>query len=94
MKRQTGVTPDQLKYPPIPAIFERAMGLWQELHRGRDAGAMGMAPLSWRDFNAFTSVTGARLSADDLALVRVIEDEFFASRAEAEERRAKAAKKG
>lgn len=69
------------------------MLLWQEMHRGRDAGAMGMAPLSWRDFHAFTSVTGERLSSGEIEAVRVIEDEFFASRAEAEERRAKAAKR-
>lgn len=90
--RQTGVMPDGLAVPPVPPVFDRPLRLWQELHRGRDAGAMGIAPLGWRDFAAFTSVTGERLSASDLEAVRVIEDEFFESRAAAEERRQRAAK--
>lgn len=92
MERQTGETPGKLaaSRAPLPLAFERPMALWQDLHRGRDAGSMGLAPLGWRDFHAFTSVTGERLSRGDLEAVRVIDEAYISSWAEAADRRAKA----
>lgn len=51
---------------------------------------MGLGPLSWLDIDAFCRVTGERLSPGELEAVRVIDAEFFASQAAAEERRSKA----
>lgn len=69
------------------------MAIWQELHRSRSAGPMGMCTIGWAEFHGYVAVTGDRLSPGDIAAIRVIEDCFFESRTEAEERRAKAAAK-
>lgn len=92
VERQTGRAPDRLaaSRTPLPSAFERPMRLWQDLHRGRQAGAMGLAPLSWVDFHAYCTVTGERLSTGDLAAIRIIDEEYIASWAAAADRRAKA----
>lgn len=66
------------------------MRLWSDLARYRDIG-MQISPFSWRDFAAYTAVTGEKLSSADLSLITVIEDEFHASRHDAEGRRKSAA---
>jgi hypothetical protein len=46
----------------------------------------GLQPLSWPDLAAYTTVTRERLSRQDLHWINVIEEEFFASRSEAQKR--------
>lgn len=82
--------PEKLKAPPIPHAFERAMRLWQDLHRRRSTGGMGLGNLSWQDLHAYCQVTGESIGRGDEAAIDIIESEFHASRADAEERRTKA----
>jgi hypothetical protein len=86
-ERATGRPHKGLQLKPIPAAFERSLYLWQELHRGRSLGGLGLGPLSWQDIHAFCQITNERLSADQLEAIRVIDAEFFASQAAAEDRR-------
>lgn len=80
--------PEKLNIPEVPGCFAHCVLLWQELHRNREAGGMGgVGSITWRDLHAFTSVTGTSLSKGDIEAIRVIEDEFFASKIEADERR-------
>jgi hypothetical protein len=82
-------TPDRLAMArrPLPQAFERPMLLWQKLHKNRAVDGMGMGSLTFRDFHAFVVVTGDRLSDGDIAAINVIEDEYHASRNEAEKHR-------
>lgn len=91
--RQTKRMPERLKVPPIPAAFDRAMRLWQDLNSGRSMGGFGVAPFSWQDFDAFCRMTGERLSRDDIDAVHAIDAEFFASQAAAEKWRGRAVQK-
>lgn len=70
------------------------MRVWQELHRHRQTG-MGLGTITWPDMHAYSAMTGDVLSRGDIEAIRIIDEEFGASRAAAEERRQKAeAKKG
>lgn len=86
----TGRRHPKLDLPPIPDAFVRAMRIWQDLHRNRQTG-MGLGNLTWPDFHAYAVMAEEKLTRDDIELVRVIDDEFHASRAAAEERRNKKA---
>lgn len=94
-ERQNGIArePLRLARAPLPAAFDRPMRIWTELHRNRQTGGMGLCSLTWPDFHAYGQVTGDVLDRDDIEAIRIIEDEFHASRAAAEERRNKAAAK-
>lgn len=85
--------PERLKVPPIPHAFGRAMRIWRDLHHHRETG-MGLGTITWPDMHAYQQMTGDRLSRGDIAALEVIDEEFFASRAAAEERRGKAAERG
>lgn len=63
------------------------MLLWLDLHEWRDAGGMGIGPISWRDLASYTITTGEILSRDDRDAVRIIEEEFHKSREEADKHR-------
>jgi len=51
--------------------------------------AMGLAPFSWQDLNAYCQISGKRIAEDVLVAVRIIDAEYFASSAAASERRTK-----
>jgi len=68
------------------------MRLWQDLHRHRQTG-MGIGTITWPDFDAYQRVTGEALSRGDISAIEIIDEEFFASRAAAEDRKAEAAKR-
>lgn len=91
-QRQTGKRPPELDTPPIPASHDRPFRLWLDLHQGRMISGMGLTPLSWVDFDAYARVMGERFSRADVRLIRLIEDEFHASRSEAEEAKERRAK--
>jgi hypothetical protein len=65
--------------------------MWLELHARRQVGMAGLQPLSWPDLAAYVTVTRERLSREDLHILNVIEEEFFASRSEAQKRKDSAA---
>lgn len=54
---------------------------------------MGLGSLTWPDFAAYQQVTGETLSRGDIEAISIVDDAFHASRAAAEERRAKVAER-
>lgn len=85
--------PERLKVPAIPHAFERAMRIWQDLHRHRQTG-MGLGTITWPDMHAYSVMTGDWLSRGDIDAISIIDAEFHASRAAADERRSKASEAG
>lgn len=83
----TGRRSPRLDHGPVPPAFERAMLLWLDLHQNRDTGGMAISRLSWRDLHAYAAVMQEEFSRGDLEAVRVIEEEFFASKSEADKHR-------
>ena len=59
-----------------------------DLHQGRQQG-FGPSPISWQDLAAYQQITGEDINRRDVEVLRWIDDEWFASRNEAEERREK-----
>lgn len=84
--------PPGLDLPPLPRAFERAMRLWGDLHRHRQTG-MGIGNITWPDIAAYQEVTGEVLSRSDIEALEIVDGEFHASRAAAEEWRTKAAER-
>lgn len=84
--------PERLRVPPVPHAFERAMRIWQDLHRHRQTG-MGLGTITWPDMHAYCEMTGERMSRGDIEAVAIIDAEFGASVAAAEARRQKLAEK-
>jgi hypothetical protein len=80
--------PEQLQVPPIPFAFERAMRIWQRLHKRRQTG-MGLGNLTYPDLYGYSVVHSDPLSGDDIAAIEIIEEEFHSSRVAADERRNK-----
>lgn len=77
----------KLDPPPVPPCFDRQFTIWADLNSGRATGGFGIATLSWRDFHAYTAVTGECLSAVDLEVIRMIEGQYVAAVLAAQKRR-------
>lgn len=84
--------PERLRVPPIPHAFERAFRIWRDMHAWRQTG-LGLSRLTMGDLRHYMDVYRDPLSRGDIAALAIIEDEFHASRAAAEERRQKVAEK-
>lgn len=84
--------PERLKVPPIPHAFGRAMRIWRDLHHHRETG-MGLGTITWPDMHAYSALTGDTLSRGDIEAIAIIDGEFHAARAAAEERRSKLAER-
>lgn len=84
--------PDRLDVPPLPNTFNRAMRIWQKLHRRRQTG-MGLGNFTYPDLGFYVFLHGDPLSEGDMEALDIIEGEFRAAAAAAEDRRQKLAEK-
>jgi hypothetical protein len=78
--RQTGKMPKQLEdAPPLPDHCEAIWRTFLELHAGRGNTGFGPARLAYNDFDGYQRVTGQRLSAWEIAMIRSADSAYLAS---------------
>lgn len=77
-KRGNAVAQQELK-----ALARGPLGyVWDwflELHQRRGVGAMGPAPITWPDLDAWCRRTGRNPAAWELDVIAVLDNAFFAS---------------
>jgi hypothetical protein len=57
---------------------------WMDLNAGRSTNGMGLTPLSWLDFDAWSRVRGRKPTFTELELIRTIDHAFLETQAKKE----------
>ncbi len=72
------VVMDDLVGPPLPPLAERAWRVFGELSGTRASGMGGVGAITYTEMDAYQRLTGATLTALDVALVREADAGFLA----------------
>lgn len=79
MARQTGIRPPELEGPDLPLEGERLWGWFLELAGRRGVGAMGPAPLTYPDLDAWARLTRREPAPWEIWLLGRLDDTWLAS---------------
>lgn len=71
---------------PLPLWSLWHVSTWADLSSGRSQSGMGLAPLSWQDIHAWTSLRRVRLTPSDLKVIQFIDRLWLETQNEAQER--------
>ena len=67
-------------------IFQWHWRMFSEISQGRTQNGWGPTPLSWLDINAWSTVSGVRLSALDLQILRHLDSLLLDAHGENQDR--------
>ena len=65
----------------LPEAASDAWASWLDLHAGRTINGMGVSPLSWLDFDAWSRMRDHKPEFSELELIRTIDRAFCAQTA-------------
>lgn len=84
MARASGQVPEELQDAEggPPELLEHVWRWFLELSNARAPALVGVAPIAWRDMEAWARLTGHRPSPEEVALLRRLDDAFRAVMAE------------
>lgn len=70
---------------PIPDLALQSWAYWADLNASRFQNGMGITPLSWMDFDAWSRIRGRKPTFTELELIRVIDRAFVSTQGQQEQ---------